>query len=333
MDRRSLLKTGLLAGVATLIPLPRLAAQTTDKNSDLQQKGDGFHRFQLGDLELTILSDGHILQTPIQPFMCPNAEKAELENLLKENFRTTNSVDLAMNVMLVKKGEKYILLDAGMGIFATNADNNWLLKSLSKAGIKPENITDIFISHAHPDHIGGLVDKDQNLVFKNAAIYLSKTEYNFWTKASVNDFRESPLFKMQEALKPIINGVQNVLKSIQPKLKFYPENGQLMDNFTFIPIPGHTPGMVMIQLASKGENLAYIADLIHHDILLFEHPEWGFSGDTNLALATQTRIKTLQQLNGSRTKIFAYHLPWPGLGYAGKNNQTFRWVPEVFATP
>lgn len=175
MDRRSLLKTGLLAGVATLIPLPRLEAQTTDKNSDLQQKGDGFHRFQLGDLELTILSDGHILQTPIQPFMCPNAEKAELENLLEENFRTTNSVDLAMNVMLVKKGEKYILLDAGMGIFATNANNDWLLKSLSKAGIKPENITDIFISHAHPDHIGGLVDKDQNLIFKNAAVYLSKT--------------------------------------------------------------------------------------------------------------------------------------------------------------
>lgn len=320
-------------GAATLIPFPRIAAQTIDTNSNFQQKSDGFHRFQLGDLELTILTDGHILQSPIQPFMCPNAEKAELENLLKENFRSTASVDLAMNVMLVKKGEKYILLDAGMGIFATNADNDWLLKSLSKTGIKPENITDIFISHAHPDHIGGLVDKDQNLIFKNAAVYLSKTEYNFWTKATINDFKEGTLFKMQDTLKPIITGVQNVLKSIQPNLKFYPENGKLMDNFTFIPIPGHTPGMVMIHLSSKGENLAYIADLIHHDILLFEHPEWGFSGDTNLALATQTRIKTLKQLNVSKTKIFAYHLPWLGLGYAGKTNQTFRWVPEVFATP
>ncbi len=134
-------------------------------------------------------------------------------------------------------------------------------------------------------------------------------------------------------LKPLIGGIQQVLKTIQPKLKFYPENEKLMDVFSFTPIPGHTPGMVMINIESKGEKLAYIADLIHHDILLFEHPEWGFSGDTDLEKATETRIKTLKQLNVSKTKIFAYHLPWPGLGFAGKTDHILRWIPEVFATP
>lgn len=331
MNRRNLIKSSLLVGLATAIPFNLLEAATAKSSVKNQSKG-GFKKMKLGDLELTILTDGHILQKPIQPFMCPKAPQNELDKILTENFRPTESVDLAMNVLLVKKEEKYILLDAGMGIFATNDDNDWLLNSLSEAGLKPENISEIFISHAHPDHIGGLVDQDQNLVFKNADVYISKTEYNFWKRATVNDFKKSPLFLMQDALEPIIDGVQNVLQSIQPKLKFYPDSGLLFNAFEFTPIPGHTPGMVMITVHSKEEKLAYIADLIHHDLLLFEHPEWGFSGDTDLELATKTRIQTLKNLQTAKTKVFAYHLPWPGLGFVGLSNEKFNWIPEAFAT-
>jgi len=331
MNRRNLIKNTFIASLASALPFGFTEPSNKKSLSGTEAPG-GFKKNKFGDLDLIILTDGHILQQPIQPFMCPEAPQTELESLLKDNFRPLQSVDLAMNVMLVKKDNKYILLDAGMGAFATNEANGWLLNSLSKAGVQAKEITEIMISHAHPDHIGGLIDAKQNLVFPNATVYISKIEYNFWKTAMPGDFKESPLYEQQEFLKQIIGGIQNVLKIIQPKVEFYPETGKLMDTFSFTPIPGHTPGMVMIQVESKGEKLAYIADLIHHDILLFEHPEWGFSGDTNLEEATATRIKTLQNLATSKTSIFAYHLPWPGLGYAGKSNQTFKWIPQVFAT-
>ncbi|PZP44104.1 MAG: MBL fold metallo-hydrolase [Pseudopedobacter saltans] len=330
MNRRNLLKNSLWAGLAVALPVNYSKAKVFEKIPT--NKNGGFKKLKLGDLELTILTDGHILQKPIQPFMCPLAPEKELNSILKANFRSIDEVDMAMNVLLIKKGNQNILLDSGMGMFANSEDNHWLLQSLAEAGIKPESITEIFISHAHPDHIGGLVDHSQHLVFPNATVYISKTEYDFWRKATISDFSKSPLSKQPDFLNPIIKGIQLILKTVQPKLRFYPDNGLLFDTFQFALIPGHTPGMVSITVQSKNEKLVYIADLIHHDILLFQHPEWGYSGDTDLEIATETRKKTLAELSNSKIKVFAYHLPWPGLGFVGKENQQYKWFPEPFAT-
>ena len=89
----------------------------------------------------------------------------------------------------------------------------------------------------------------------------------------------------------------------------------------------------MITIASGSEKLIYIADLIHSDVLLFAHPEWGFSGDTDLEQASATRRKMLQRLADSKTKTFAYHLPWPGLGNVAPKDNAFAWIPQAFATP
>lgn len=74
----------------------------------------------------------------------------------------------------------------------------------------------------------------------------------------------------------------------------------------------------------------YIADLIHSDVILFPHPDWGFSGDTDLDIAAASRKKLLQQLADTRARAFAYHLPWPGLGFTRKNAQGYEWIPESF---
>jgi glyoxylase-like metal-dependent hydrolase (beta-lactamase superfamily II) len=137
-------------------------------------------------------------------------------------------------------------------------------------------VTDVFISHAHPDHIGGVVDKQNNLVFPNAAIFISKIEYDFWMKASIKDFHNSALKAHPERLNQIIPALQNILKTVQPKLKFYDLNNTLYDHFNFQLAPGHTPGLTVTTISSGNEKLLYIADLIHSDVILFPHPDWGF---------------------------------------------------------
>lgn len=104
----------------------------------------------------------------------------------------------------------------------------------------------------------------------------------------------------------------------------------MYDNFNFQLAPGHTPGLTVMTISSGNEKLLYIADLIHSDVILFPHPDWGYFGDTDLDIAIASRKKLLQQLAEAKTRAFAYHLPWPGLGFTKKKGNAFEWFPEVF---
>jgi len=328
MNRRELLKNGLLAGTLSMIPFSSVLAETPKISEKTGDDLSGFKKLKLGELELFVLTDGYIHEENLNAF-APRGTVSELKSILKNNFRPENYIDLAMNILLVKTKNKLILLDTGMGIFADER-TGFLLKSLQKVGFSPKDITDVFISHAHPDHIGGVVDKKQNLFFPNANIFISEIEHDFWAKATIKDFNNSALKKQPELLNQIIPAVQNILKTIQPKLKFYDLNDPLYDNFGFQLAPGHTPGLTVTTISSGNEKLIYIADLVHSDIILFQHPEWGYFGDTDLDLATASRKDLLKQLADTKTRALACHLPWPGLGFTKTTSGAFQWFPESF---
>ncbi|EJL75437.1 MBL fold metallo-hydrolase [Chryseobacterium populi] len=328
MNRRALLKNGLLAGAFSVIPFTGAFANTQEMILNQENDLSGFKKIQLGELELFILTDGYIHEENLLSF-APRGNVAELKAILKDNFRSEDFIDMAMNVLLVKTKNRLILMDTGMGIFA-DARTGFLLKSLKKAGFSPADITDVFLSHAHPDHIGGVVDKQDKLAFPNANLFISKIEHDFWMKATVKDFSNSALKNQPEFLNQIIPAVQNILKIIKPKLKFYDLEKSLYDHFSFQLAPGHTPGLTLVNIVSGNEKLLYIADLIHSDVVLFPHPDWGYFGDTDLDIATKSRKKVLTQLAESKARAFAYHLPWPGLGFTKKNAGAFEWFPESF---
>ncbi|SHL32750.1 MBL fold metallo-hydrolase [Chryseobacterium polytrichastri] len=328
MNRRELLKTGLLAGTLSVLPFSNALATMKERPLNLEDDFSGCKKIKLGELDLFILTDGFIHEKNLESF-APRGNVLELKAILKDNFRSDEYVDMAMNVLLVKTKNKLILLDTGMGIFADER-TGFLLKSLQKAGFSPKDITDIFLSHAHPDHIGGVVDKQNKLVFPNANIFISKVENDFWMQATIKDFDNSILKTVPNVLNQIIPGIQGVLKTIQTKLKFYDLNTNLYEHFSFQLAPGHTPGLTVMTISSGNEKLLYIADLIHSDVILFPHPDWGYFGDTDLDIAIASRKKLLQQLAETKTRAFAYHLPWPGLGFSKKKGNAFEWFPEAF---
>lgn len=295
MNRRTLLKTSLAASVVSRLRLPTAWAQgqlMTSLTND--SKPTGFKRFSLGDLELTVLSDGYLRQSPVYPFVAPLAQPNEVKALLEAAFRPTDSIDSAINTLIVKSKNRLILLDAGMGVFAGPTQGH-LSESLAAAGFKATDFTDVILSHAHTDHIGGLVNK----------------EYNFWRKATLSDFQRSPAYQMKDFVQQTITNIQTVLNLLAPKLKFIDFNQGLHGIFSFELAPGHTPGHTLTTIRSKGEELLYIADLIQSDAVLFAHPEWGFLGDTDLQQAVSSRINVLQRLSTSKSKAFAYHCPGP----------------------
>lgn len=328
MNRRDLLKKSLLAGGLSMVPFSSVFAESKTNPEKFENDLSGYKKINLGELELFVLTDGYIHETDVSSFS-PRANVLELKAILKDHFRPEDYIDMAMNILLVKTKNKLILFDTGLGIFS-DEKSGFLLKSLQKAGFSAKDITDVFISHAHPDHIGGVVDKQNNFVFPNAAIFISKIEYDFWMNASIKDFNNSALKAKPEMLGQIIPALQNILKTIKPRLKFYDLDNVFYDHFSFQLAPGHTPGLTVTTISYGNEKLMYIADLIHSDVLLFPHPEWGFSGDTDLDIATASREKLLQQLADNKIRAFACHLPWPGLGFTKKQGTAFEWIPESF---
>ena len=329
MNRRKMLSGMTLAGLAASLPFGRLSA-TIRKEVAKEGTPGGFKKLKIADLELYVLTDG-FLQDKSTSF-APRADIAALKEILAENFRSTEQVDMAMNVPLIKTKDRLILLDTGMGVFADD-NTGLLLKSMQEAGFAAGQVTDVFISHAHPDHIGGVVDQQNNLVFPNAKIFIAKTEHDFWMQATLADFNNSALKKEPEFLKMFIPKVQNILTTIKPRLDYYDFEKPLYDAFSFQLAPGHTPGLTLTTIRSGNERLLYLADLVHSDILLFPHPEWGFSGDTDLDLAIASRKKIMEQLVATKVRALGNHLSWPGVGFTRKDAGGFSWVAEAYSRP
>lgn len=326
MDRRKAIQNATLIAMLGLIDIKSLFAKGKKSTSEIR----GFHTFKLGKLDITIVTDGHILMKPIQPNFAPDISPSIVNKVLDDNFGSRAEVDLGINIMIIKSGTSVIMIDAGCGSnFGPNS--GWLQENLKNAGLEPAQITDIIISHAHPDHIGGLTDKDGNIVFPNAAVYLSKIEHDFWMSAAP-DFSKSKI-KDEGLKKLVVEVAQKNITALKSRLKLIEDGQEILGCIKIHLAPGHTPGHLVCEVFSGTENLFHLADLVHSAILVIENPSWGFEGDTDFNLAVKSRIRVLNELAGARSRAFSYHLPWPGLGHLRKKNKGFEWLPEQSALP
>lgn len=285
----------------------------------------GFQFFTIGDVEAVVLSDGHIPFPSIQPIVGPDTSPELIDQYLKK-IRRINNMDFSLNILLLKKGEKIILLDTGVG----EMNKGQLLTDLSMLEISPEQVTDIFISHAHMDHIMGFFDKNDHIVFNKANIYISKQEFDFWMMGTP-DFSSSKMVSSE--VSGMLEVIKKYLKILEPKLTMINDGETILDFITIEKAPGHTKGHIMFRLLSGGEELVCISDLIH-DTSLFTNPTWGIAFDWNFQLGISTRIEKLRKLNSENALIFGFHLPYPGIGQLREIGvDSYEWMPKAFASP
>jgi glyoxylase-like metal-dependent hydrolase (beta-lactamase superfamily II) len=299
-SRRQVLKTGV--GLAASLGLP----------GAVWAMGSA----KIGTKELTVLSDGN-LSLPLD-FVFPNVPRAMIEKLLAEAGQPTDVLAPDCNVTLLRDGDRLILFDVGAGKnFMPSAGK--LDDSLAGAGFDPSEVTDVVFTHAHPDHIWGLVDDFDELIFSNANYYMNSMEWDYWR-------REDTLENTPEARKTFVIGARNRFDYLEDRIQFFNYGDEVLSGIEAVDTSGHTPGHTSFAIHDGNESIMVIGDAVTNVAVSFQHPEWPSGSDQDVELGIRTRIALLDRLASDKMGVVGFHMPHPGLGRVEKSATAYRFA-------
>ncbi len=319
-NRRALL--GAAAGAAALAALPRGSARAA-----APMRGDlppAWHRFRWGEFEATVVSDGNVpLGKPQDSFVGPGANG--IPEMLSSNFLDPGAATLEQNALILNTGRQLLLFDTGMGE-SMGADSKMfgpttgrLLANMRAAGIEPSQIDIVVATHAHCDHVWGLVDAGGQRVFPNAQVAINEADVTFWTDDAN---KRGPAF-----MGPFIEGAKKNLNAYRDRLVMVRDGQEVVPGITAVFTPGHTVGHTVYIISSQGRTMVNTGDLAHHHILLLRQPMMEFAFDTDPKQSARSRSRMLDRIAGDRMAMLSYHFPWPGLGHIRKWDEGFGWYP------
>jgi glyoxylase-like metal-dependent hydrolase (beta-lactamase superfamily II) len=312
ISRRALLRAG-----------GGLAASALAGASWAQQVGEppapGQHRFVFAGQELVVLSDGHLV-VPAR-MLAGNVATAEVASYLASHGLGPHRVNFHINVALIQIANEYVLIDAGAGgTWEPTAGR--LADSLEVAGIKPEAIGKVVVTHAHPDHIWGLIDElDDSLRFPNAQYLVSAREFEFWTSAEAA--------RLSGPIEGIAAGARRVLRAIAERTRRIAPDSEIVPGLIAIDTAGHTPGHISLLLTSGSDKLLLTADAVQNNHLSLAHPDWQPGADMDGAKAAASRRRLLDLAATEQLKVLCYHIPFPGLGRIERRGSAFLWTAEA----
>lgn len=271
-----------IAALACLVGASAQAGEADTPNVATQS-------FKVGNIEVVSIHDNHYSIPNDGKVFGVGASPEAVAETLKAAGAPTDLITVQFGGLLVKDGKRLVLIDAGAGASLKGG----LLDSLKQAGVTPDQITDVLITHSHFDHVGGLLNAEGKSAFPNAAIRMASKEWAFMQA------------NKDEA--PIVAAVAAQVKTFEPGAK-------ISDHVTAVPVDGHTPGHSAYEVDGGSAKLLDVGDSMHSSIVSLAHPEWGISFDSDQDLGQKSRVALLQRLAKSGELIFAPHFPFPSVG-------------------
>jgi glyoxylase-like metal-dependent hydrolase (beta-lactamase superfamily II) len=266
------------------------------------QAGENVAPFAIGSLQAAALRDAAFSPANDNQTLAINVSKAEVDALLSAEGLATDVLELSVQPLIVLTADRVLLFDTG------NGPSGMLSASMATAGVEAGAVTDIFISHSHGDHVGGLVGADGQLAFPNAAIHISANEWE--------------AMQADASLAALVTTVSPRVATFEPGAEIVPGTVSAVD------IQGHTPGHSGYLITSGQETLLYIGDTMHHSVISVQRPDWTIAFDGNAPLAQESRRALLSSSAASGQRVYAVHFPFPGLGRFEDRAGTFVWVAE-----
>ena len=314
----SVLSAAIALGGAALVAAPTAASAAAPQ---LRTQAPGFYRTMLGDFEITALSDGTV-DLDVAKLLAEPAAKTDAA--MAKAF-VHGPLETSVNAYLVNTGTRLVLVDAGAGtLFGPTLGK--LLASLQAAGYAPEQVDDVFITHMHPDHVGGLSANGQR-VFPNATLHADKRDSDFWLS-------QANLDKAPEAMKGFFQGAMASVNPYVAAGKYQPfeADGEPVPGIRTIASHGHTAGHTSYLVESKGQRLLVIGDLIHVASVQFADPGVTIAFDSDAKAAAASRATVFAQAAKDGALVGAAHLQFPGLGHLRAAGKSWQWVPANYST-
>jgi glyoxylase-like metal-dependent hydrolase (beta-lactamase superfamily II) len=328
LTRRSLFRVG--AGLAVAATATPVFAPASTQADDARQagaeslNGNGFYRFKIGDFQATVISDGYG-PFPVWPTFAMNVSEAEVAPVLKANFMQP-VIQVTNNILVVDTGRERILVDTGFGEKIGPSFGNFpeLGANLRRAGITPESIDLVVISHGHLDHIGGLVTKSGAPAFPKAQFVFVDTEWNYWTGSRYeSEVNGSPM--PDPVKKGTIGAARDNLPPVADRSRFVKQGGEITGGVHYVAAPGHSPSHASILFTSGNEQFMHMGDIAHNPVTSLQHPDWTPVFDYEPAQAIKSRRAILDRAAADRVMVMGYHFPFPAIGHVVRRDTAYRW--------
>ncbi len=316
------IRHGLAARLAALA----FAAATTLAHAGAppaKGQAPGWYRMPLGSFEITALSDGTV-DLPVDKLLT-NTNAAKVQAALMRAYLKV-PVETSVNGYLVNTGSKLVLIDAGAaGLFGPTLGK--LLAHLKASGYAPEQVDEIYLTHMHADHVGGLTTADGKAVFPNATVRADAKESGFWLDPAALD-------KAPDSMKDFFKGAQVSMKPYVDAGRFKPFEGdtELVPGIKAIATRGHTPGHAAYVVESNGAKLVVWGDLMHVAAVQFPDPSVTIQFDVDPKVAMPQRKRAYADAAKKGYFVAVAHVSFPGIGQLRADGKGYRWLPANYTT-
>jgi glyoxylase-like metal-dependent hydrolase (beta-lactamase superfamily II) len=235
-------------------------------------------------------------------------------------------VETSVNGYLVNTGSKLVLIDAGAaGLFGPTLGK--LVAHLKASGYTPEQVDEIYLTHLHADHVGGITSGDGKAVFPNAVVRLHAKEAGFWLDPAALD-------KAPAEMKDFFKGAQASMKPYVDagKVKPFDTDGELVPGIRATAATGHTPGHSVYVVESNGARMVMWGDLMHVAAVQFPDPAVTIQFDTDPKAARPQRQKAYADAAKKGYFVAVAHVSFPGIGQLRPDGKGYRWLPANYTT-
>ena len=300
INRRKFLKTSALGTLSFAIPSLTLS------------------QIDLGSATISTISDGTIT-LPGSLSFDTSMPSSELEVILKDFDLSKDELTRECNLTLYESGTKKVLFDAGAGVDFLSGMGN-IVESLEAIDLSTDDITDVVFTHAHPDHIWGVLDDFDDLTFQNANYHMGRTEWEYW-------FDPETVNKVREDRVAMAVGAKRRLEALEGNINLFDNNDEITDGIKALLTPGHSPGHMSFEVGKSSQKALVIGDALNNHHVAFRKPEWTSAGlDQDPNLAADTRKKLLEKIVLEQLKVVGFHLPNGGIGHVEKIGAGYNFV-------
>lgn len=272
----------------------------------------------LGGLQVDTLSDGNL--TLPGDFILGGMPQDEMAAIVSKYGLPTDQLTPPCNVTLLRDGTNTVLFDVGAGgDFQPSAGK--LLEALDTLGVSIDDVTHVCFTHAHPDHVWGLLNEFDEPIFANAEYLIGQAEFDYWMDPNTVN-------SIGEARTTFAVGAQRRLAAIADRVRFVADGEEVVTNVAARLTAGHSPGHMAYQIGTGTDAAMVVGDALGNHHVAFERPEWASGADQDKDKAAASRLSLLDQLATEQMRLIGFHLPAGGIGRVERVDAGYRFVTE-----